>query len=112
MTRQRFIFMLIHAEPEWLALAPRDRFAFLDTVIRPLLAAHPEVQLRVFDAEAYATRASDVLMFETGRLDRWESLVEGLRETAFWGRYFAVRDILPAVENGWASHYGEKPLAA
>lgn len=110
MTRQ--IFMLVRTTTAWLALPPPERFAWLDAEIRPLLARHPAVRLRFFDCEAYNARVSDVLVWETAALDSWESLADGLRETAFWGHYFEVLDILPAVENGFARQYGVAPLTA
>lgn len=112
MARTRTFFMLLRATPEWLGLAPPARFAFLDTVLRPLLAAHPGVRLRFFESEAYSARVSDLAVWETADLEAWESLVEGLREGPFWDRYFAVLDILPAVENAFAAHYGVAPLGA
>ena len=108
----RHVFMLVRATPEWLALPPPDRFGFLDREVRPLLTRHPAVRLRFFDCEAYNARVSDVVLWETDDLAAWDSLVDGLRETAFWGRYFEVREILPAVENGYARHYGVEPVPA
>lgn len=108
----RTLFMLVRTTPEWLALPPPERFAFVEGVMKPLLAAHPEVRLRFFDTEAYNARVSDVLMWETRALDRWDSLVEGLRETPFWGRFFEVLEILPGVEDGYARHYEKAPVNA
>jgi hypothetical protein len=78
------LFMLVRATAEWLGLPPAERFGLLDRAVRPLLAAHPAVSLRLFDTEAYAARVSEVLMWRTADLGAWESLVEGLRETPFW----------------------------
>jgi len=112
-TKQTYtIFMLVRANKTWLALPPKDRFAFVDDAIRPILAAHRTVSLRFFDAEAFHAQASDVMMWSTDDLGAYMSLVEGLRETAFWGHYFEVVDILPSVENGFARHYGVDTLEA
>ena len=105
------IFMWVRTLPAWLSLPPSERFAFVDSVVRPLLGRHPEVRLRYFDAEAFHGRITDVLLWETHSLARYQSLVEGLRETAFWDRYFQVLEIVPSVENGFAAHYGVPPLA-
>jgi hypothetical protein len=45
-----------------------------------------------------------VIVWETADLGAYRSVVEGLRETAFWGEYFDVAHIVPAVENAYANH--------
>ncbi len=89
---------------------PPERFAFVRTVIEPLLGQHQAVKLRFFDAEAFSTVCSDLLMWETQSLEAYQSLVEGLRESPFWGHSFDVLHIVPAVENGYATHYQERPI--
>lgn len=100
------IFMLVRATPAWLALTPTERFAFVGETIRPALAKRPELSLRYFDAEAFSARVSDVMMWRVADMAQWLSLVEDLRETRFWGDYFEVLDIIPAVEDAYATHYG------
>lgn len=107
MLGQWTIFMPLCATTEWLAFSPSQRFAWVRQTIEPLLGQHPAVRLRYFDAEFFSAQVSDVAMWETEDLDAWRSLVEGLRETAFWGRYFDVRDVWLTVENAYAEHYGE-----
>lgn len=108
----RTIFMLVRATQAWLAMPPPDRFAFLEAAIRPILKAHPAVSLRFFDSEFYSARVSDVLMWETADLGAYELVVERLRETLFWDHYFEVLDILPAVENAYATNYQQPALTA
>ncbi len=105
------IFMLLKTTPTWLAKSPPERFAFVDEVIRPLLRDNPEVKLRFFESEGFNARTSDIAMWQTDSLSAWQAVVEKLRETAFWDRYFQVTEILPAVENAFAAHYGVAPLA-
>lgn len=105
------IFMLIEATPAWLALPPPERFGFVRTTVGPIMAAHPEVTLRYFDAEAYTARCSDVIMWQTRDLARYQSVIENLRETLFWNHYFIVREIIPTIEDGFANHYHENPLS-
>ena len=93
------IFMLVKTTPRWLALAPAERFAFLDAAIKPVLGQHRDVTLRYFDVEAFSAQATDVLMWECADLRRFQSLVEMLRETLFWDTYFEVLQILPGVED-------------
>jgi chlorite dismutase len=99
-------FMHVRTTPTWLALPPRDRFAFLDDVIRPLLARHPKVSMRFFDSEGFSADVSDVLMWESPEVMAYQAVVEELRETKFWGTYFDVVQIVASVENAYAIHYG------
>jgi hypothetical protein len=105
-------FMLVRTTPEWLGLTPSDRFGFLGEVIAPLLGRHPAVGMRFFDSEAFSSRYSDVVMWETTDLLAYQAVVEDLRETKFWGHYFEVVEIVPAIENAYARHYGVTPIAA
>ena len=112
MTRPFTLFMLVKTTPQWLALTPPERFAFVEKTIKPILGKHPEVKLRFFDVEAFAARFSDVLMWETADLERYQSLVEHLRETPFWDVYFQVLEILPGIENAYADHYDVEAMGA
>lgn len=107
MTTNWTVFMPLRATTEWLAFTPKQRFAWVRQTIEPLLEQHPQVRLRFFDAEFFTAQVSDVAMWETSDLDAWRALVEGLRETAFWGRYFEVCDVWLTVENAYAEHYAE-----
>jgi hypothetical protein len=105
MPRLYTIFMLVKTTNVWLALSPPERFAFLDTDINPILQAHPLVKMRFFDAEAFNSRVTDVILWETSDLGQYSSVVERLRESRFWGLYFEVVEIIPGVENAYAEHY-------
>jgi hypothetical protein len=39
-------------------------------------------------------------------------VVEALRETPFWDRYFDIVEILPGVENAYAKNYDRDALTA
>ena len=103
-------FMLVRTTAAWLQLPPSDRFAFLGEMIVPVLGRNPEVHMRFFDSEAFASRFSDVIMWETHDVLAYQAVVEELRETAFWGTYFEVREIVPSIENACARHYGVTPV--
>ena len=102
-------FMLVRTTVAWLKLTPKERFAFVGAVIRPLLAKHPTVSMRFFDAEAFNAQVTDIIMWETADVMAYQAIVEDLRETMFWGTYFEVVTIVPSVENGYAIHYGVDP---
>jgi hypothetical protein len=94
----------------WLALAPSDRHEFVDSTIRPLLARNPAVRLRYFDAEAFNADISDVAIWETDDVLAYQSVVEQLRETQFWGGYFDIVGIVPAIEQAFATYYHVDPI--
>ena len=104
-------FMLVRTTTTWLALAPKDRFGFRDTVIKPILARNPEVSMRFFDSEAFNSRFSDVIMWETSSVLAYQAVVEELRETSFWDTYFEVAEIVASIENAYAHHYNVTPYA-
>jgi hypothetical protein len=98
-------FMLVKTSTNWLKLQPRERFAFLDETIKPILKKYPTVRMRFFDAEAFTAKASDVIMWETDNQRDYTKLIDALRESLFWSVYFEVLEIIPAVENSYAANY-------
>jgi hypothetical protein len=104
------IFMLMQTQQPWLALKPEERFQFLEQTVKPILKKHPEVSLRFYDSEFYNSRVSDVAVWETTNLKAYNALIEDLRETAFWGKYFEIVEIIPSVENAYADHYEKDPI--
>jgi hypothetical protein len=116
-TEQREIvltaFMLVKSMPEWLGFTSEERFRLLATHIEPVLKKHhPKVTLRLYDLEFYSARVTDLWVGETTEHLAYELLVEDLRETPFWARYFQIVEILPGVENTYAKNSKRGPLAA
>jgi hypothetical protein len=103
-------FMLVKTTNTWLQLSTKERFQFLDTVISPILQKHPSVKMRFFDSEAFSGHYTDVLMWETSEVKDYQFLVEELRETLFWGTYFEIVEIVPAIENAYALYYEVEPI--
>ncbi|MEZ4445118.1 MAG: darcynin family protein [Polyangiaceae bacterium] len=107
-----YVFHLVRSADGWLVMSPEERNQFVQETLMPILKRRPGVRLRYFDAEAYSPRVTDVLMWEVSERRDYEALVEDLRETPFWGRYFEVLEILPCVEDGFARHYGLVGIAS
>jgi Darcynin, domain of unknown function len=99
-------FMLVKTTSTWLQFSVKERFRFLEETIAPILHNHPTVAMRFFDSEAFSGRYTDVLMWETSDVKDYQFLVEKLRETLFWGTYFEIIEIVPAIENAYALFNG------
>ena len=107
------IFMLVKTTPEWLSLPVERRFEALRRDVEPLLAKHRgEIRLRFYDTEFYSARITDIWIWEAKHHHAYELLVEALRETPFWDRYFEIVEILPGVENAYARNNGRAALGA
>ncbi|ABI63310.1 darcynin family protein [Granulibacter bethesdensis] len=107
------VFMLVKTSPEWLGFPVERRFALLEEQFTPILRKHAaHVTLRFFDVEFYATRVTDLWMWDARDHHSYQLLVEDLRETAFWDRYFEIVEILPGVENAYARNYGRPAINA
>jgi hypothetical protein len=107
------VFMLVKTMPEWLGLPVDRRFQLLKEQIEPLLHKHrADIRLRFYDVEFYSTRVTDVWLWEAREHHAYQLLVEDLRETAFWDRYFEIVEILTGVENAYAKNYDRAAITA
>lgn len=106
-------FMLVKTQPAWLTMPPAERFARLRDDVEPIFRKHAaDIRLRFYDVEFYATRVTDVWVWEARSHHAFQLLVEDLRETPFWDTYFEIVEILTGVENGYVKNYNEKALSA
>lgn len=107
------VFMLVKTTPEWLGFNIDERFRLLREHLEPLLHKYKsQVTLRFYDVEFYTARVTDIWLWDATDHHAYELLVEDLRETPFWDRYFEILEILPGVENAYAKNYGRAALAA
>ncbi|MGO1073277.1 darcynin family protein [Lysobacter sp. CA199] len=105
------VFMLVKTQPEWLAFDIDNRFKLIAEHMTPILRKHrDQVRLKFFDIEFYNARVTDIWQWQADSHHAYELVVEALRETPFWDRYFAIVEILPGVENAYASNYGRDPF--
>ncbi|QIS06093.1 darcynin [Nocardia brasiliensis] len=105
-------FMLVKTTPEWLALTVAQRVAAFETEVLPAINKRTKgVRSRFFDTEFYSTRVTDVWMWEADDHESYHLLIEALRETPFWDRYFEIVDLLVGVENAYAKNYDLHPFA-
>jgi chlorite dismutase len=95
------IFGLATATEAWLRLSREQRRSFVESELGPMLARFPG-KVRWFDAEAFSTRCSDVILFETDDLREYTFLMERLRDSkVFTEPYFRFQELIPAVEEGF-----------
>jgi hypothetical protein len=107
------VFMLVKTTPEWLGFDVERRFELFAQQIGPILKKHSAaVALRLYDVEFYSARVTDIWVWDAKEHHAYELLVEELRETPFWDRYFEIVEILPGVENAYAKNYGREPITA
>jgi hypothetical protein len=100
-------FMLVKTTPEWLDLSVEQRVEAFTTEVLPAINGKvKDVRSRFFDTEFYSARVTDVWVWEARDHHAYQLLVEALRETSFWDRYFDVVEILVGVENAYADNYG------
>ena len=100
-------FILVKTTREWLELTVAERVAAFENDIAPTIREKvTDVRSRFYDTEFYSARVTDVWVWEARDHEAFQLVVEALRETPFWDRYFDVVDVLVGVENGYAKHYG------
>jgi hypothetical protein len=99
------VFMLVKTRPEWLGFTTERRSELLRSEVEPILRKHHQnIRLRFYDVEFYSTRVTDIWLWEASDHHAYQLLVEDLRDTAFWDRYFEIVEILPGVENAYAKN--------
>ncbi|XUM01291.1 darcynin family protein [Streptomyces venezuelae ATCC 10712] len=105
-------FLLVKTTPEWLAMTVEERVRAFTTQVVPVIEARTRgVRSRFYDTEFYSARVTDVWVWEADDHNAYRLLIDALRETPFWDRYFEVVDLLVGIENGYARTYGLPPVA-
>ena len=105
-------FMLVKTTPEWLALTIEERVEAFKTQVLPAIQSKAkDVTSRFYDTEFYSTRVTDVWVWEARDHQSYQLLIEALRETPFWDRYFTIVDLLVGTENGYARNYDLDTIA-
>ena len=94
------VFMLLKARASWLALGPEERDTLCDDALLTIFNRFPAVRLRFFDASAFHSRCSDVLVWHTTDMPEYRDAVETLRHHEFL-EHFEMLDVIPSVPDGW-----------
>jgi hypothetical protein len=87
---------------EWLQKTREQRQAFNDEFLNPLFGKYIKtVKVRFFDAEAFESRFSDFVIFETEDLKQYYFLIEELRDSPLFAQRLAkLEDIFMGIEGG------------
>jgi hypothetical protein len=97
------IIMTYTRAPEWLQKTREQREAFNAEFMRPLFEKYfKAVKARFFDAEAFESRFSDFVIFETEDLKQYYFLIEELRDSPLFAQQLAkVENIFMGIEDGY-----------
>lgn len=108
MAVQHTYFVLMNATPAWLRLSRGERRAFNRDVLIPIFTQYPSVRVRLYDAEAFSARCSDIAVFETENIRDYYFVIEALRDSLIYTvPYFEIVDIIPAIEGGFEQYESE-----
>jgi Darcynin, domain of unknown function len=102
--------VLVEFEPAWLALPRAERGRHAEA-LAAIIARHPEVDVRWFDADAFGHGYSDFVVCECRDLERYHALWEELRDTpVFTTPYARLRGVHLGIERGYQRY--EAAIAA
>ncbi|WP_241613910.1 darcynin family protein [Rosenbergiella epipactidis] len=95
------VFVLLKTTVSWLRLSRDDRNAIADKALSSVLV-NTDVTLRMFDAEAFTTRCTDVAMFQAKDIQSFYFAIERLRDSVLITEpYFEMIEIIPTIEDGF-----------
>lgn len=95
------IFVLLKTTTAWLWLERSERTKIADEVFSQLFQDE-NITLRMFDAEAFTTKCTDVAMFQTEDMKQYYFLIERLRDSILITHpYFEIVEIIPTIEDGF-----------
>lgn len=95
-------FALVRALPAWLALSREDRNKIWEKELGVVIEKYKQVSIRTFDAEAFSTRCSDIILFETSDIEAYYFLIEEIRDSRICTvPFFEFIDIIPTIEEGF-----------
>ncbi len=95
------VFVLLKTTTAWLRLPRQERNRIADRVLAGVLS-DGKVTLRMFDAEAFTTRCTDVAMFQAEDMQSFYYSIERLRDSELITTpYFEIADIIPTIEDGF-----------
>lgn len=105
MTTKYTFFVHMNATKAWLSLTRSERRDFSQNTMGEIFKKYPQVNVRLYDAEAFSASCSDIAVFETEYIQDYYYLIEALRDSAVYTvPYFEIVDIIPAIEAGFMQY--------
>jgi hypothetical protein len=96
--------VLLQFEPRWLAL-PREERRKVAAVVTEIVARHPDVAVRWFDADALGHGYTDFVTCEFSEMAAYHFLWEELRDsTLFTTPYVHIKDVVLGIERGYEAY--------
>ncbi len=100
-------FIHINTTNEWLAYSIPERLERARGILMPIIKEFEDtVIFKWYDVEFYKQGISDIMMMDCKDHLSYQMFVERLRETAFWGKWFSIEDILVGELNAASKNYG------
>lgn len=98
--------MLYQALPAWLTLSRPQREAFFARKATPIFARYAkDVQVRLFDSEAFHAQVSSVMIISCEDLNNYYFFMEALRDTELFSKpYIELKDVIISRENGFGDY--------
>ena len=102
MVRKYTFFMHVNATKDWLSLPREARSEFSRDVLGEIYGHYPSISVRYYDAEAFSSSCSDIIVYETEIIRDYYFMMDELRDSPlFTVPYIEVVDIIPAIEDGY-----------
>ena len=99
-------FFLVKTSPEWLGFSFEERMTHARGTFQPILEEFAAgVKLNWYDTEFYTATVTDSWIIEALNHVSYQLFCEKLRETAFWDRFFFIKEIFIGEKNAWAKNY-------
>lgn len=97
------VLLLVKATPKWLGLSKAYRERIYNDVLFPLFMLYSgELNIKLFNAEAFHSSVSDVINIETENLECYYKFLQQLKGSrVFSEEYFELQDVVVGVENGF-----------
>lgn len=100
------VFMLVKAAPDWLSFTVAHRRQLTQAQLTPILEKHHlHASLHFLDLELYSTRVTDIWIWRTRDVPGYQHLMQDLRKSPFWNRFFNVVEILAGVDEARGRQY-------
>ena len=91
MARKFTFFVHMNATTAWLSLTRHQRREYFTDTVGSILQKYPSVSVRLYDAEAFSGKCSDIAVYDTDDIQQYYFLIDALRDTELYTKpYFEI----------------------